>query len=551
MRKIRYRQISKTVVLFLIITILLSSLFCAGCSGKSKSASGDSGSKTDDNKPDSQSFSLGKLGFVTRFVKVEDLRGSYDGSVIYLMENENKDVYVLMGFCDDEGGSHLVGDTFEIKKVTDGFKAKKLVYSSALDSYGDDRYFYIWDENDKIHKCTIHIGQYSDGTIIDKNTLQSEEIDIPENIVDFQVTRSSGNYVLTEDGNVYAWYNTVNGSLGSDYSTYENFKEVIFSGDDLKENTVGFSDGLRHDKPTKLPLSNIKQMFSLKDEHDRVYLSNSGEVYRRFTDSDNKVEFVLLENLNDIQYFYPTDSSAYAVGVNSNHEAELYYLGKFYSQKDTRIIKTALSGASFEKAVNIYDSCFFKQEKDGLRDIWCQGEYCIFSVYTSNHGTEYYTVKDDKVSLYVPSYDETVEFDTTIDYLSMNDNYTDIWLDKSGTLYWYNNANKNEKYILAENVRGYRILDHHSDFIPYAYAETQFLNSGNTTVFFLNDGSVKAYSTDRVKKGEGEIVELDANYYGNGTYGMFVPGENGKYKVCDKMKKDGSYKVAAELELPE
>lgn len=551
MQNIKIKQTGRKTLFLIVLAMFMSIFLFMGCSDNSKDngkdPSDDTGLKTEDKKEQNNKTDLGELGFVTEFVEVEDTRDSYDGSVIYLMRNENNDVYVLMGFCEKENGKHLVGETFEVKKVTNGFKAYKLLYSKGI-TYGDDRYFYIWDDKGNIHKCTIHIGKYSSGTIIDKNVLTTEEMDIPGEIISFDTTHSSGNYVLTKEGDVYAWYNSVNGSPGSDYQTYLDFKEVVKSGDDLKENTIGFTDGMRHDTPTKLPLSNIKQMFSMKDEYDRVYLSNSGEVYRRFYES-GKVEYVKLDKLEDIKEFYPTESSSYAVGINSKNEAEVYYLGKFYSDNDTRIKKTALSGVKFEKAIRICDRYFFKEKKDALRDVWQQGDDYIFVTYDSNHGREYYKVKDDKVSLYVPDYDDTVNFDKNIDYVSMNNDYTDIWLDKSGTVYWYSNANKDDKYIIAQNVRGYTILDIHNYYIPYDYDNGQF-NTGIKTVIYQKDGKVKAFCGDKVKKGTGSIIELDFSYFGNGTYGRLVPGENGKYNVCNRMEKDGSYSVAAELELP-
>lgn len=512
----------------LLSAILVCMTVFAGCADSSTKTQSGTGEVQKQGGGDDGAVDLGELGFITEFVRVKEGRNDFKSaeSSVTLLKNEKNDVYILMGFAD---GNRLVGDTFELQRLTDGFSARRLLHTFDGTISDDDAYFYIWDDSSRIHKYTVHFGQYSaplgdegSGEIIRENTVTSEEIEIPEAIVSFQTTKSGGNYALTDQGNVYAWDNAVDGKVG-------------------------------HDTPAKLPVSGIKDMCSLGDSSERVYLSDSGELYKSERTGDHGTEIQKLDDISDLTHIYPVDADDEVIGINSQSGIDVYYVGSVHTSGTTRVKQSSLSAVKAEKPLPNTNCCFYRKEADGVNNIWWQEKYYAFRTNDPSHGTEYYEYSHGDISLcrYFNTTDNvTTDIDAMLDYVSM---YGDTWLDSQGTLYWYNSANPNDSYMIAENVRGYSIHDW-QDYLSGSYAEAQFdrgAGMGRITFIYHKDGSVSAYCANQMEKAGGGIVDLDAEYYGNGTYGMLIPGENGRYRICDRMKEDGTYDVVAELELPE
>lgn len=534
------RKIAGRVLSFILTLMMFSSVIAlAGCSDNGVEKSGGSSSKQEQTKS-KEKVDLGKLGFVTEFIKVSDSRVVGDAqSRAYILKNEDNQVYVLMGFY-DESQYNLIGGTFEIVKLTDGFEAYRIYQcidykdNRNQGNLGDtDVFFYINGGSNNFYKCTLHRGKYSDGKVVEKNSITCEKIEIPGTVVNFQAYDQYGNFALNDQGEVYAWYNTL--------------KESEYS-DNIDDSIIGFTDAKRHDTPTKLPLKDIKDMCRLGGSWGRAYLTNSGEIYTKELSQD----FVKLDDISDIQYMYPVeDSDDEVIGINSKSQIDVYYVGKFHTSGTTRVKQSSLSAVKAESPLPSSNYCFYRMEADGSNNVQCQREYYAFRTNDPAHGIEYYEYNHG-VSLcqyHNIKSGITTEIDPTLDYVSM---YKDTWFDKSGNLYWYNSANKNKNYIIATDVKAYSINDWLA-YIGASFAEAKFdegAGMSDITFIYHKDGSVEAYCKNQVEKEDAEVVELDAAYYGNGTYGALIPGKNGKYRVCNEMKEDGTYEVVQEIELP-
>lgn len=536
---IKNKNIFKTGLSFVLITtILTSSFILGGCSNKKNDTSGNGISENKQTDSKNKMVDFGKLGFVTEFIQVPDTRVIGDAeSIAYILRNEENQVYVLMGFY-DKSYYNLIGGTFEIVKLTDGFKASRIY--QCID-YKDNKihgdvsennvYFYIKDNLNNYYKCTLHRGKYVNGKVDEKNSVSCEKIDIPGEVVDFQISEyNGGNFAINDKGEVYAWNNTL--------------KENEYS-DSVEDRIIGFADGKRHDTPTKLPINDITEMCSLGESSERIYLTKSGEVYVKEIGKD----FKKLENISEINHIYSVDSTDKHefIGINNKSQIELYKIGLVKTEKE----QTALSSVSAQSTVFSSNYCYYHKEADGVNNIRCDTKYYAFCTNSSTHGTEYYEYNHGiKLCEYYNITDNTTTpINVSADYIGK---YGDTWLDKSGNLYWYNSLNKNEDYILASGVKEYVICNKNAYLLP-KYVEAQFdgkILQDNIKFIYHNDGSVKMF-TCNVSEGYTKIIDLNPSYYGNGTFGTLIPGDNGKYLICNKMKEDGSYDIVQEIELPE
>lgn len=539
--KTKKRRILKIMLsLCLVLTMFTYTFALSGCTDNSGKASTDGNSESSQKNSESKEVDFGKLGFVTEFIKVPDARVIGDAeSIAYILRNEDNQVYVLMGFYDDSNYS-LIGGTFEIVKLTDGFKANRIyqcIDYKDNENHGDvgedDVFFYIKGSLNNYYKCTLHRGKYIDGKVDEKNSVTCEKIDIPGEVIDFQVCEyGGGNFAMNDKGEVYAWNNTL--------------KESKYS-DNVEDSLIGFDDGKRHDIPTKLPISDIKAMCSLGESSERIYLTKSGDVYAKKLGKD----FEKLDGVSDLDHIYSVDSTHENefIGINNRSQIELYKIGLVKTEKE----QTALSSVKAESTVFSSNYCYYRKEADGVNNIRCDTKYYAFCTNSPAHGTEYYEY-DQGVKLceyYNIPANTTTPIDVSADYIGK---YRDIWLDKSGNLYWYNSLNKNEDYILTSDVKEYVICNKNAYLQP-KYVEAQFDGKflflhENIKFIYHNDGTVQMFACD-VNDDYTKLIDLDPLYYGNGTFGALIPGDNGKYKICNQMSEDGSYDVVQEIELPE
>lgn len=558
----------KIISALLAVTMLLSTAALTGCSSnESKAQNGESVSDKDNQSDSSQApADLGKLGFVTEFRDINMGARTY-ATRMYVMRNTENDVYVLTGLTDSSG--YLTKNTANIFKVTDGFTAADIQYcTTEYHSSRHDVYFYIFTEDHNIYKTTIYPGKgnYSEPYEYEKPvTCTTEKVEVPEAVSKLVTTEKYGNYALTKEGNVYAWYNYLKGTPSADYRDLDNDgKEIVSSSFSETEEIIGFSDGKRHDTPTKLPLKDVKDIVTLNSSGDAIaFLTNSGEVYR-CNDSafaGERGKMLKLDGLDKIKKLYRIEDYLADCGVSSDN-SDVFALAftdndliKVYSLDcssfDSREEKCSLSNTSVTEFIPEADNFLYNE---GTVQVF--GNDFENYVFNATDGRYYQGDSGKRVSeiaIDIPS----------DDYMGI---VNDLWLNKKGEVFYYGERCQIDNCKVAENVKAINYISAFQiavNRVGFEYLETPKEEQGDCyclNMLYFKDGSTKLAvvnegGADDTSKYSIKLQDVDSSIYGNGTRGVLVPTADGKYQVCTKnnYSADNPNKqlVVDEIEIPE
>jgi len=485
------------------------------------------------------------------------------------MRNEQNDVYVFTALTSSKGlsgsnGGVIAENTSKMFKITDGFKAKDIQYCTRIYSAEMHTiYFYVLSEDNDVYKITIKPGVANSSESLEYKvplTCTTEKLDFPETVSKLVVTEEEGNYALTSSGNVYAWYNTAAvGATDQDYISIDSItgEDKPSISTDHSDKKLGFSDGERHDTPTKLPVSNISQIVDAGANGGVVvYLSNDGDVYRVDDEvsSDTNGKIIKLDNLSGTKKLYRVENLPEERGGDNT---STYSVEIFGVTADNELVKYKLDC----KAKGSIDKKF------GTLDSSAEPISVAFGSGYINGDT---ILSDDDLGNYVFKLDDG-------SYVRNNHNSSDLqkYADVSGDVdykmivgnLWFSKDNKVDYYSstldkipntkIAENIKEVNLIK--STGFYYDTAGFEYLNipeSARGSMIYANDGSVKVeyYSvTNDSSKSSNTIqsMDVDASVYGNGTRGVLVPTSDGKYNVCTKGSSAGESKVVDTIEIPD
>lgn len=558
----------KIISALLAVTMLLSTAALTGCSSnESKAQNGESVSDKDNQSDSSQApADLGKLGFVTEFRDINMGARTY-ATRMYVMRNTENDVYVLTGLTDSSG--YLTKNTANIFKVTDGFTAADIQYcTTEYNSSSHDVYFYIFTEDHNIYKTTIYPGKgnYSEPYKYEKPvTCTTEKVEVPEAVSKLVTTEKYGNYALTKEGNVYAWFNYLKGESCADYRDLDaEGEEHLSSSVEETDDTIGFADGKRHDTPTKLPLKDVKDIVNLQASGDSIaFLTNSGEVYRsndsvvvgdrgkmiKIDGLDKISQLIRIEDTASEQIGKSANSDQKALAVTENGLIKLYSLD-CYSVGE-REEKCPLSATSISNLIPNADFYFYNDGVVSLRDDDLEN-YVIDAAdgkYYEGEGGDYFQECPSKI--------------LSDDYLGI---VNSLWITKTNDVYFFGSRSQADNCKVAENVKAINAIG--TSFFGrqnpgFEYLETPKAEQGDfycLNMLYFKDGSTKlavvnAGGVDDTSKYSIKLQDVDSSIYGNGTRGVLVPTADGKYQVCTKnnYSADNPNKqlVVDEIEIPE